>query len=865
MKKTLICSYCGWELSINARFCRHCGRVIQQSFIQSQQTRDTKIFVSCLVIVFLLMAILPVLIRQQGTVFRSPSTSCENLSESPSVFEKIFTWPSRGNSTSCSDLPATDCNRRRGVPRSDFTDQSGQENQTILEGEILYVNAPSSVEENQVFTVSVGMKNKGPAKIFRIEMHTARDIQRREILLEREESKDVTFDLKLARGEEEIFVTLYANGKFIDNKSIKIKVLYVDGRILEVQMPDKVEEGQMTEIPVVIMNTGTKNAEFEIHLGELVERIYLNADSSGTVTFSRKFRRRESQIEVSLWFNDLVLDKRTVNFTVLYPELVLSLEKKSTDWVRDENDLPRAKVTVEYRIWNKGTGTARDVNVTVTTNGKASQWQISTIPPSQTYVADFEVTTLPVWQQIQGVSFLTGFELEVEMVAEVLEEQKQAFLSTVVPRSELESDSRYASYISPYLVTPNDPVVKSTLERVLSQKKPWDPRSIEDYLADWVSGGILGFGKGAGVVYDQEKTNTANWFRIYGFWSQLPRETIARGKGVCIDQAVLYATLLRAYGYSPDDVYVVVGIPLQRIQEAFGLEVTGHAWVVYKRKILGKDFWVLAEVTSGGINRLVCSVLGPLWDSLIRFLGFRGYELYLGSYAFNDVNFKRLEGGQSSPHENGVVVIPSIRIISENGIVGAEVQLTIDSLRMSGSIPSNFWVDGNPEPINLFILTKSRSGQAVETLFRNMGYFTSWVRSGLRRLQNVYPAKDFEFFKEFWVKGHRLQFHVRGAYLRETQLGHLWAFTGHLEYSDKDVVNHLRGKRISYELAEASDVIEWPHVKWESFEKDVRIKWRMDNCWTVNIRFGVGQCYEEQDDYDFSDGVVPVVVFTTVF
>lgn len=108
---------------------------------------------------------------------------------------------------------------------------------------------------------------------------------------------------------------------------------------------------------------------------------------------------------------------------------------------------------------------------------------------------------------------------------------------------------------------------------------------------------------------------TTHEFR-FEYW-QFPEETINLGTGDCEDQAILLCTLLRAEGYSSEDVKV-----------AFGLTsgTNGHAWV----ELFYDGDWVVFDPTSNASNY----VEKTRYYSLINIT-------YKGS--FNDATYEVLE------------------------------------------------------------------------------------------------------------------------------------------------------------------------------------------------------------------------------
>jgi len=93
-------------------------------------------------------------------------------------------------------------------------------------------------------------------------------------------------------------------------------------------------------------------------------------------------------------------------------------------------------------------------------------------------------------------------------------------------------------------ITPDDPVVQRQLSDILKGRL-W---VLTDYgaIRSWVAEHIR-------YVSDQEAHGVSE------YW-QLPRETLERRTGDCEDFAILLCTFLRAYGYSVEEVYVVVGL-----------------------------------------------------------------------------------------------------------------------------------------------------------------------------------------------------------------------------------------------------------------------------------------------------------------
>jgi len=147
--------------------------------------------------------------------------------------------------------------------------------------------------------------------------------------------------------------------------------------------------------------------------------------------------------------------------------------------------------------------------------------------------------------------------------------------------------------------------VVSIKNKILTDKSPFDPRPDWMILRDWVGNSIT-------YKYDSDVHG------VEDYW-QLPKETLQLRTGDCEDSAILLCSLLRAAGYSSNDVYVVVG-------ESDG---KGHAWVSFKWiNLFGLESWIRLEPTAGGI---IINYFADLVST------FENRKIYC---AFNDVYYK---------------------------------------------------------------------------------------------------------------------------------------------------------------------------------------------------------------------------------
>lgn len=148
-------------------------------------------------------------------------------------------------------------------------------------------------------------------------------------------------------------------------------------------------------------------------------------------------------------------------------------------------------------------------------------------------------------------------------------------------------------------VTPREPSVVALKDEVLKDA----PLKLKDWIAlrNWV---------GDNIQYRHDDA-------VYGvrdYW-QFGKETVNLRTGDCEDFAILLCSLLRAAGYSPDDVYVVIG------KNPNGY----HAWVKINLESIG---WYNLEPQENG------------WATLVGdFLTLSNYQ---AQYEFNDQQFHKI-------------------------------------------------------------------------------------------------------------------------------------------------------------------------------------------------------------------------------
>jgi len=252
-------------------------------------------------------------------------------------------------------------------------------------------------------------------------------------------------------------------------------------------------------------------------------------------------------------------------------------------WTRDYgSDLPMYTTDIRYFVENVGNGDAENVKVVVKVDEAPYHEQtISLIRPYNTYSNSFSLTITYDNSKIIGLyASCTG--------------SSHSAIITV--------NATFPRHFDPDLcrlfITPNEANIVSIKNKILNSKFPLTPDWI--VLKDWVatnikypSNDVNGDGE---PDYDYVK---------HGKWEywQLPKETLQLRMGDCEDYSILLVSLLRAAGWSPDDVYVVIGK---------NSEGKGHAWVKIKLNLVLGSVWYNLEPQVGGWN--IFDVVFDTWE-----------------------------------------------------------------------------------------------------------------------------------------------------------------------------------------------------------------------------------------------------------
>ena len=248
-------------------------------------------------------------------------------------------------------------------------------------------------------------------------------------------------------------------------------------------------------------------------------------------------------------------------------------------WERGSNDLPAFNVAINYVVENVGNTSADVVSIEITLDSAYySTEAVYNLSPNSTFTDTFSVSVEYDQAKTVGIKANCG--------------NATASWSYIVD-AELPRQPSWS--VSKLFVTPNEYYVQSTYKKIMSGIVfvHWIA------IRDWV-------GKNVKYVDDYDS------YSVGEFW-QLGKETLERRTGDCEDFAILLCSLLRADGWSAEEVYVVIG------QNEVG---DYHAWVKIKIPFVG---WYNIEPQLNG------------WNTLFGdFIALNGYTAV---YNFNDQYF----------------------------------------------------------------------------------------------------------------------------------------------------------------------------------------------------------------------------------
>jgi transglutaminase-like putative cysteine protease len=287
------------------------------------------------------------------------------------------------------------------------------------------------------------------------------------------------------------------------------------------------------------------------------------------------------------------------------PILSAYLYEVSCYWIRDSGaDLPVYITNVGYSVRNYGNGEADNVKVVLKVDGVTySEHTISLLKPYEEYLNSFSLTM--AYDSSKTIS----------LYASCL---KSSDLTTITVNATLPRSPGSNSKLCKLFITPNETNVVSIKNQILSNKFPLTPDWIA--LKDWVATNIKyppDDANGDGDP-DYDYIKHSKW----EYW-QLPKETLQLKTGDCEDYSILLVSLLRAAGWSQNDVYVVLGR---------NSEGKGHAWVKIKINLLLGSVWYNLEPQVGGWN--IFDVAFDTW----KCSGYQA-ECYFNDAQYNTLSF----------------------------------------------------------------------------------------------------------------------------------------------------------------------------------------------------------------------------------
>ncbi len=243
-------------------------------------------------------------------------------------------------------------------------------------------------------------------------------------------------------------------------------------------------------------------------------------------------------------------------------------------------------VNIAYKVNNYGT--ASDiVNLCLLMEGVTVKQQSFLINPRETIYG----------QSVTIVGYDTSHLLELRAECEKTSDSCSLRFTAALPRF---NPLDYAKLF----IMPKGPMV---IQKESEITMNWVLPDIME-LRDWVTQNIR-------YRYDETAHGVSD------YW-QLPCETLALETGDSEDFSILLCSLLRANGYGPNDVYVMVG--------ESNTGQTGHAWVVC-RTDLG-TWWTIEPQRITGIDVIWNILSGQIAD-------LSGYKAYC---KFNDAEFHRI-------------------------------------------------------------------------------------------------------------------------------------------------------------------------------------------------------------------------------
>ena len=362
----------------------------------------------------------------------------------------------------------------------------------------------------------------------------------------------------------------------------------------------EVNEGNMLAFTISAMDPDGDNITCSWKLSNEVvseEHLTVNHTNSSWIYYPELGDRGEHTVECILSDGKGGFTNVGWIVTVHFVGLKVVIDSYEGQWIRDlSTDLPAYASLVSYSVSNLGDITALNVELKAYSNSETLMEKVVSINSNgHSYADQFYVTAIYNSDTSVGLQASCGVSFDSDSLE----------ISPKLDRWPVSSNIRKL------YITPNDPVIRSTVDEIFEGKSWWDIRADWKVLLEWVENE---------VHYEYDNVS----FGVREYW-QLPRETIANRKGDCEDQAILLCTLLRCRGYESDGVYVIAG---------YG-EESGHSWITFRVfDILGYEFWRYLEPTSSGW-------FSDIGTYLYQIVGFYESEFGGGRVIFNDLVYEK--------------------------------------------------------------------------------------------------------------------------------------------------------------------------------------------------------------------------------
>ncbi len=218
---------------------------------------------------------------------------------------------------------------------------------------------------------------------------------------------------------------------------------------------------------------------------------------------------------------------RNQNSPQLGPKLEADIKENSSYWENLASNLPELVSNLDVSVTNLGNASAENVEITTKINGANYNTEVvALLQPSEAYTSSITVE----------VSYKSAKIVTIEAACPLSSSSKTVIVNANLSRTFDENLCRS-------FITPEDPNVVELKNKILKDKTVLTLNWIA--LRDWVGNNIQ-------YISDSE---------IHGerdYW-QFPNETIPLGTGDCEDFSLLLCSLLRADGWSPDSVHVIIG------------------------------------------------------------------------------------------------------------------------------------------------------------------------------------------------------------------------------------------------------------------------------------------------------------------